>query len=404
MRVCGVVRGAVMVAAALIVVVAGVAPAAAQSGAYRVYVNDNGSFGFVYPAGWDQAVDDDYGTVDLYFDDGGIFIYTPDTVARWGMGAVDPVGFLKLLAPDWGLVSGKVRAFHDSAFVVFEQADNGGEMVESLLMAGALSDGRFVLMEAFAYNHLLAQYLTDILLVRYTMDSFLAGQTRDGVNADDLRVVEALAAEFDLDGDGQGEGMAEQVASGALRDVTLRQYSAGWQAAVIELQNTGVIPPGGALLFREEYAFATGHGNFYAPLARNAPRTDFVLSADLAYTTSAAPERETCALGLRVGWSGDTITASTDVGVTNGGRVFFRDVPAPVGGTSGEVVPDIDLRGGHTFTVVARGDSLTVFVDGDAVFVGEPVTARAGSWALTLAGMGPGARCEARDIWVFALD
>lgn len=364
---------------------AGFLPAFAQEDGYTRYVTEDGTFGLFYPSGWGQEFDDHFGTVDLYFDDGGMFIYTPDALKDWQVSGTDAETFLRLLAPDWGAVSGDVKPLMDYAYMLLENEDEDGEPYTNLVFAGALDDDTMVLIDAFVYDNLMPEYVDEVLLVFHTMDASKAGAQPVAVSDEMIGMVDEVVAAFT-----------------PMR--SLSDYGTGWTAAIAELQAANLIPEGGTLLFSEDYAYFTGKGNFYTPLARNAPRTNFVMAAKLLFTPSASTELEMCTLGMRVNWLGDVTAAYLDVGYTNEGQVFYLDVPQS--GEESAGFGNAEVVGGeaHTFTIIVIGDAMNVYLDGELILDNVLIEVRSGSWGLGLMGQDVTALCEARDIWVYALD
>lgn len=202
------------------------------------------------------------------------------------------------------------------------------------------------------------------------------------------------------------DGMTATEDDDAAPDTTapaqLENYNQDYQAVIAELETAGLVPFGGTRVFAEDYAYFTGQGAWYTPLAHQSPHTNFVMSGVLTFTPSGADEPETCTLGLRVVWEGDTTAAFVDVGLATGNVVYYLDLPL-VGESSTATEDGVDLTKPHNFTILALGDALTVYLDGKLVFDNEKIEERAGTWGVGLIGKGAGAQCEGRDIWVYSV-
>ena len=61
-------------------------------------------------------------------------------------------------------------------------------------------------------------------------------------------------------------------------DQPLSDYALGYEAATAELEELGIIPEGGRLIFEEDYAFFTGAGSWFTSLAPNNPHADIIMA------------------------------------------------------------------------------------------------------------------------------
>ena len=213
-----------------------------------------------------------------------------------------------------------------------------------------------------------------------------------------------MVASFDA-GKGSGNSLGGLGSLGGLSggqddEVSLTNYDARYRDVITELRDFELIGSGGDLVFTEDYAWFEGQGSFYTPLAKNKPVTNFVMSAELTYTPSPVDDFESCTLGMRVVWTGSSATSYVDVGYANEGYIFYLDwqqnKDAVYGTAEG---PDIDEP--HVFTIIALEDEITVFVDGELLIDKATIDDREGTWGVGLTGKAPGAKCEARDIWVY---
>jgi hypothetical protein len=344
----------------------GALPVLAQETLDETYVAKDGSITFDYPGTWDIEIDDN--VVIVYNDQMDVYVYSPATVEGWGWETTDPIEILNGIGEQW-------------------VSDNGYDVgnVKALTLAGR--DGAYLnYMDETAPGMLVGIVLTDGTLA--IVDAFGKEGEKDIADRD---TVLAIAETIDV------------VFSGAPAALTLKDYDSGYQDAVAELRDLNLIPPGGSLLFEEDYAWFEGQGAYYQPLARNSPRTNFVMSGELSYHASDGEGLETCSLGMRVVWSGNSTSQYVDVGYASGYGVFFWSIIDNDSENDAVAETEYDIAAPHVFTIIAVDDALTVFVDGDLVFDQVPVTKATGTWGVGLTGKGPGAKCEARDIWVYTL-
>ncbi len=187
--------------------------------------------------------------------------------------------------------------------------------------------------------------------------------------------------------------------------VELSNYGGEPKAAIAELQDLGLIS-GASQVFVEDYAYFTGQGSFFTPLARNSPFTNVVMAGELTFTTGTTTDTETCSLLSRVKTdaSGSTNTY-VEVGIDNSGNVYYVDT-ADGQTSASDVLPlGLDLTQPHHLLFIVSDNTLTAFVDG--VNVADHVeidAARAGTFGISLYGQDSNARCDGRNIWVYEMD
>lgn len=184
----------------------------------------------------------------------------------------------------------------------------------------------------------------------------------------------------------------------------LNNHDQTWQEAIEELQNEGVIGIGGSLVFNENYAFFSGQGDFFTPLARNTPHTNIIMAGEMTFESSNSTELERCVLTSRIVMNGNTATQFLYVGLTNNGNLIvfdaynlnrdphiaFRQLEA-------------DLDETVHILYLAIDDRVTVYINGELFIEDTEVEDRGGSYGISLFGRGAGARCEGRNIWVYQI-
>lgn len=188
---------------------------------------------------------------------------------------------------------------------------------------------------------------------------------------------------------------------------TLTAFDRSRVQAVAELEQLGLIPPGGQEIFTEPFAYFEGTGNWYTPLARLRPHTHIVLAGELSFTAGDRTQIERCALLSRVGMDArGAATTFLDVSLTNNGDLLVADKSIAEGTTATiRTVPlGLNMARSHHLLIIAIQDRLSVYVDGVLVLKEMPVVERAGVYGIALIGKGPSARCEGRDIWGHTVD
>lgn len=183
---------------------------------------------------------------------------------------------------------------------------------------------------------------------------------------------------------------------------TLADHNKTWQEAIEELQDAGVIGSGGSLVFNENYAFFSGQGNWFTPLARNSPHKNVVMAGELTFEASESTELESCVLSSRITIEGRTATQSLNIGVTNSGNITLFDLfddDEPANFDFRQLRADLDEP--IHILYLALDDRATIYINGELFIEDTEIDERSGSFGISLTGRGPGARCEGRNIWVY---
>lgn len=185
---------------------------------------------------------------------------------------------------------------------------------------------------------------------------------------------------------------------------TLEQYADGPDKAVVELENLGLIPFGGRLLTEETYLFFRGAGEIPVRFNSLVASQNLVLAGQITYTTSQTDPGDYCGLSVRRALEAGGRGKLT-FGLTSDGLVFYTDEPRTTGSPVRTESTRLDgqLSDTHTFLVILIDDRLTLYVDGQPVFVEVEVEERTGVYALVTRSTARGAACEGRNLWVYAL-
>lgn len=220
-------------------------------------------------------------------------------------------------------------------------------------------------------------------------------------NAIALEQAEALVATYNIVGGNAGTAKLNLDESKNYPN-QLDDYADTWQEAIEELENEGVIGSGGSLVFNENYAFFSGQGAWFTPLARNSPHTNIIMAGELTFEAGSETALERCVLSSRITIEGTTATEFLDVGVTNNGNISVFDI------FDDEAPPNLDFRQLEAdldepihILYLAIDDRVTVYINGELFIEETEVEERSGVFGISLIGEGPGARCEGRNIWVY---
>jgi hypothetical protein len=183
--------------------------------------------------------------------------------------------------------------------------------------------------------------------------------------------------------------------------LTVTRYQEEPEAIIAELRERGLVPEGGSLLFEEPYAYFTGVTNGFVPLAPQRHIRNLVMAGELTFTSTAIDKPEVCWLGARM-VRHERGTASLRVGFVNDGRVTVNDLDEqPVSVFANR---RMDFTQPHHVLILAFGESVSVFVDGELVIDALPVTDRSGFFGIGLVGQELSSRCDGQNIWVYEFD
>lgn len=194
---------------------------------------------------------------------------------------------------------------------------------------------------------------------------------------------------------------------GGSGEVQLAAYDQTPKEAIAELQDLDLIPGSASQVFLEDYAYFTGVGSWFTPLARQSPFTNVVMGGELTFTIGTTTEMETCALMARVVLPADNsgTTTYTEVGLANTGEVYVMDVVGGENVQSASFPLDLDLKQPHHLLFIVNDNTVTLFVDGEMVADQFEINAaHKGTYGISLLGKGDNARCDGKNIWVYELD
>ncbi len=321
------------------------------------YVAEDHTITFEYPADWAFQADEQKGFLYLQDDSLHLTLYTPAVLDDYLIGnIVDPSILVGLVLAVNDLTEMQLETLNidgrsAAAFSYRNEADDNS----GLLTAIQFQDGRLGLIDAY-------------------MPGDLTARTAD---------VLAVAASFDV--------------PPAPAPAVLTRYNAAWQEAVAELESSGLIEPGGSLVFVQPSAFTAGSGERFQPLAQQLAHQDVIVAGALTLTPSESSAVESCGLVMRFAGEGNYVWAGQD----SDGYAFATEF------TNGEVGngQSVDLDSpeqAHHFLVIAQGARLIVYVEGALVLDDVRVTARAGSYGLALSSSGA-ANCAVSDMWAYQL-
>ena len=207
-------------------------------------------------------------------------------------------------------------------------------------------------------NDYLALYANGTLLTETNDSTYTSGvagltvgATEDSdvdVNFDNLRLWDAASGDSSL--------------TPTTASVELTDFGGKSEDTISELESLDLIPSGSSLIFGEDYAYFTGQGNWFTPLASDQPRTNIVLGGDLTFQIGNADKLETCTLISRIDTdSQGTAVTYLNVGLVNDGTVFIFDQFSESGDPNiGVGTETVDLSEPINFVLLLVHDNVTL--------------------------------------------
>ncbi|MEZ4667190.1 MAG: SH3 domain-containing protein [Anaerolineae bacterium] len=249
----------------------------------------------------------------------------------------------------------------------------------------------------------LALYVNEVLLAETTDSAFTEGQTGLTVSSFDKK------SDVDIAFDNVSVWHANVNQNVSILPSTqkdaIKNYAGDANEILGELEQSGIIPSGSQLIFNENYAYFTGQGSWFTPLASRSPRKNIVAGAELTFTVGDTSKFELCTLTSRIKTDsqGDAVTY-IHVGIGNDGLVYVFDRFSESQDTAiqgGKSILDLDSP--HNLLFLLIDDKATVYVDGKLEISDFAIAERSGSYGIALLGQGPKAKCEGRNIWAYSV-
>ncbi len=185
----------------------------------------------------------------------------------------------------------------------------------------------------------------------------------------------------------------------------IEHYNAHYDYIVDELQEKGVIPIGGNLIYETNYAFFDGTGGWYTDLAQYRPHTNYIMSGELNFTVSDnADDIEFCGFITRVQAQGYVSSINLLTGFLGDGTPALLDFPADNDRTVDVAFTTYDMDEPHFYTIVVQDETILIFIDGELALENDELDVRKGSYGIVLDSEGYGARCEVNNVWIYELD
>lgn len=180
----------------------------------------------------------------------------------------------------------------------------------------------------------------------------------------------------------------------------IENYDAASESVIQQFIEAGVLGSGNAFLFGEDYTFIGASGSSFFPLGRGRNRTDVVLGAQLTFNAQSS-NYEQCGLILRLNDARDPAQDFLLVGIDSDGDLFIQNSSFDDDDTFDFVSLDVDVDDPHHLILLARGDKLDVYVDGELVLEDYSVYEERGIFGIGQFTDSTASECTARNLWVY---
>lgn len=188
--------------------------------------------------------------------------------------------------------------------------------------------------------------------------------------------------------------------SGGLPD-EIEDFDGASEDVIAQLVDEGVLGSGNAFLFGEDFAFIGASGSTFTSLGRNRNRTDVVMAGELTFDSQSS-DYERCGLLLRVDDSRDPVEDFLWVGLDSDGDLAIQNNTSSGRDDSFDFVEmGFDLDEPQHLIMIARGDRLDVYVNGELTIVDYEISEVRGIFGVAQFSDSTSSSCEARNIWVY---
>lgn len=159
---------------------------------------------------------------------------------------------------------------------------------------------------------------------------------------------------------------------------------------------------GNAFLFGEDYAFIAASGGSFVSLGRNRSRTDVVMAGEITFDARADDDDyEYCGFLLRLEDTNDGPQNLLMVGLDNTEQVIIRNDSEDDDGTFVQIDADVDLDDPQHFVIIARDESLAIYLNGELIVSDYPIYSYRGIYGIAMLSDSTSSECEGRNIWVY---
>lgn len=342
-----------------------------------VFTTSDGTLTLTHSSEWFVGEDTTANTVYAFLGEPAVSltIYPPENLIaqQYRMTGEEPAAFLARYRSNFGIEMSDIEAVPDEDFNAarrYVNLEDGGVFV-----AVQVAGGAYAIAEGFMFDGELTP----------------AAET----------AIYDLLKTLEYSGAVVAQAAPEPTESAAK---PLAEYAASPRQAIAELEQQGVIPFGGRLLFQESYLFYRGGGDHLLLMSSLTTSTNLVMAGELTYTPGNLDEDEFCGLSVR-----RTLEARQrgylNFGLNSQGLVFYEDeqLSANEPNRVGTYRLETPLSNPYHFLVVLIDERMTLYLDGQPIFVDVEVEKRPGVYALVQLGASQTARCDGRNMWVYTL-
>lgn len=177
-------------------------------------------------------------------------------------------------------------------------------------------------------------------------------------------------------------------------------YDGPSENVIAQFVEAGILGSGNAFLFGEDFTFIGASGSTFFPLGRGRNRTDVILGAELTFNSQSS-NYEQCGLLLRLNDAQDPVEDFLMVGIDSDGDLFLQN-----NSLNDEDIFDfegigVDVGDPQHLILIARGESLSAYVNGELVLEDYPIYEERGIFGIGQFTDSLSSECEARNLWVY---
>ncbi len=177
-------------------------------------------------------------------------------------------------------------------------------------------------------------------------------------------------------------------------------YDGASEDVIDQLIDAGILGSGNAFLFGEDYTFIGASGSTFFPLGRGRNRTDVVLGGELTFNAQSS-DYEQCGLMLRLDDTRDPTEDFLIVGIDSDGDLFMRNNSSSEDVIIDYVTLGLDVGDPHHLIMIARGETLAVYVNGELVLEDFEIYEERGIFGIGQFTDSLSSECTGRNIWVY---
>lgn len=180
----------------------------------------------------------------------------------------------------------------------------------------------------------------------------------------------------------------------------IEDYDGASESIIGQFVEAGVLGSGNAFLFGEDFTFISASGSTFYPLGRGRNRTDVIIGAELTFNSQSS-EYEECTILLRLDDTIDPVQSYLSVGFDRVGNLVLQNNSVGDETIFNYEELGLDIDEPHHIIMLARGETLAVYVDGELVLEDYEIYEQRGIFGIGQYTQSVDSECQARNLWVY---